>query len=139
NGRKPRSKEAAILLLADCCEATTRAMAMSRGTLPREDIETTVDRLLQERVDDGQFEDSDLTFRELMVARSTIIESLVGIYHPRIAYPEKRSEDGPAGASEHGRSGDPGGPHASGDEDPDADGEGERPLAGPPELPQPLS
>jgi cyclic-di-AMP phosphodiesterase PgpH len=86
-GRKPRSKEAAILLLADCCEATTRAMAMSRGTLPRDEIETTVARLLQERLDDGQFADSELTFRDVQVARSTIVESLVGVYHPRIAYP----------------------------------------------------
>jgi cyclic-di-AMP phosphodiesterase PgpH len=103
-GRKPRSKEAAILLLADCCEATTRSMAMSRGTLPREDIESTVDRLLAERVDDGQFEDSDLTFRELMTARDTIVESLVGIYHPRIAYPPKEpatatDADGPTSAA----------------------------------------
>jgi len=87
HGSKPRSKEAAILLLADCSEATTRAMAMTRGTLPREDIEATVDRLLQARLDDGQFEESDLTFRELMLAKQTIVESLVGIYHPRIAYP----------------------------------------------------
>ncbi|MFW5933265.1 MAG: HD family phosphohydrolase, partial [Actinomycetota bacterium] len=85
HGQKPRSKEAAILVLADCSEATTRAMAMSRGTLPREEIESTVDQLLQERIDDGQFDESDLTFRELMTARSTIVESLVGIYHPRIA------------------------------------------------------
>jgi putative nucleotidyltransferase with HDIG domain len=89
HGRKPRSKEAAILLLADCCEATTRAMAMSRGTLPRDEIEATVDKLLEERVDDGQFDDCDLTFRELRAARDTIVESLVGIYHPRIAYPAK--------------------------------------------------
>jgi cyclic-di-AMP phosphodiesterase PgpH len=89
HGKKPRSKEAAILLLADCCEATTRAMAMSRGTLPREEIEATVDKLLEERVDDGQFDDSELTFRELRRARETIVESLVGIYHPRIAYPDK--------------------------------------------------
>jgi cyclic-di-AMP phosphodiesterase PgpH len=89
HGRKPRSKEAAILLLADCCEATTRAMAMSRGTLPREDIESTVDKLLEERVEDGQFDDCALTFRELRQARDTIVESLVGIYHPRIAYPAK--------------------------------------------------
>ena len=96
-GHKPRSKEAAILLLADCCEATTRAMAMSRGTLPREEIEATVARLLEERVDDGQFEASDLTFRELMTARDTIIESLVGIYHPRIAYPPKKADASDAG------------------------------------------
>jgi cyclic-di-AMP phosphodiesterase PgpH len=98
-GRKPRSKEAAILLLADCCEATTRAMAMSRGTLPRGEIETTVARLLQERLDDGQFADSELTFRDVEVARSTIVESLVGVYHPRIAYPGRdRGAASPAAA-----------------------------------------
>jgi putative nucleotidyltransferase with HDIG domain len=88
-GHKPRSKEAAILLIADCCEATTRAMSMSRGNLPRDEIEQTVDRLLAERVGDGQFEDSDMTFRDLRTARDTIIESLVGVYHPRIPYPKQ--------------------------------------------------
>jgi cyclic-di-AMP phosphodiesterase PgpH len=98
HGRKPRSKEAAILLLADCCEATTRAMAMSRGTLPREEIESTVDRLLQERIDDGQFDACDLTYRELRTARDTVVESLVGIYHPRIAYPAApRTQATPSG------------------------------------------
>ena len=99
-GHKPRSKEAALLLLADCSEATTRAMAMSRGTLPRDEIEATVTRLLQERLDDGQFEDCDLTFRELLRARDTIVESLVGIYHPRIAYPSKDSASGDGGRDE---------------------------------------
>jgi cyclic-di-AMP phosphodiesterase PgpH len=116
HGQKPRSKEAAILLLADCCEATTRAMAMHRGTLPREEIEDTVDRLLSERVEDGQFEASDLTFRELGLARDTIVESLVGIYHPRIAYPPKsggrsggeRDGDGASGRSSIGAGGDAG-------------------------------
>jgi len=97
-GHKPRSKEAALLLLADCSEATTRSMAMSRGTLPREDIESTVERLLQERVDDGQFEECDLTFRELRKARDTIVDSLVGIYHPRIAYPSKPQAGSGGGA-----------------------------------------
>jgi cyclic-di-AMP phosphodiesterase PgpH len=86
-GNKPRSKEAAILVIADCSEATTRAMAMSRGTLPREEIEATVDRLIAERLEDGQFDDSDLSFRDLHTVRDTIVASLVGIYHPRIAYP----------------------------------------------------
>jgi cyclic-di-AMP phosphodiesterase PgpH len=99
-GHKPRSKEAALLLLADCSEATTRAMAMSRGTLPREDIESTVERLLQERLDDGQFEECELTFRELTMARDTLVDSLVGIYHPRIAYPAKRQSSDDKGAAE---------------------------------------
>ncbi|MFP4148918.1 MAG: HD family phosphohydrolase [Nitriliruptoraceae bacterium] len=93
-GHKPRSKEAALLVLADCSEATTRAMAMTRGTLPREEIEATVERLLQERMDDGQFDECDLTFRELQQAKDTIVESLVGIYHPRIAYPTQAEHAG---------------------------------------------
>ncbi len=86
-GHKPRSKEAAILLLADCCEATTRAMAMDRGTLPGDEIEGIVDRLLHERVDDGQFDDCELTFVELQQVRDTLVDALTGIYHPRIQYP----------------------------------------------------
>lgn len=92
-GNKPRSKEAAILVIADCSEATTRAMAMSRGTLPREEIEATVDRLIAERLEDKQFDDSDLSFRELHTVRDTIVASLVGIYHPRIAYPIRGAGD----------------------------------------------
>jgi len=88
-GHRPRSKEAAVLLLSDCCEATTRAMAMDRGTLPSDLIEQTVDRLLGERLEDGQFDDCDLTFVELRTVRASIIEALTGIYHPRIAYPTR--------------------------------------------------
>jgi len=93
-GQRPRTREAAVLLLADSCEATTRAMAMSRGNLPREEIEATVDRLLAERRDDGQFDDAEITLRELRIVRDTIVESLVGIYHPRIAYPMSRPAAG---------------------------------------------
>jgi putative nucleotidyltransferase with HDIG domain len=87
-GSKPRSKEAAVLLMADCCEAATRSAAMTRGTLPRDEIETMVDQLIQERVDDRQFAESDLTFAEMTTCRDSIVEALVGIYHPRIAYPD---------------------------------------------------
>ncbi len=90
-GTKPRGKEAAVLLMADCCEATTRSMAMERGTLPRTEIEDVVDRLIQDRVDDGQFEEADLTFAEMNEVKASIVEALVGIYHPRIAYPQGES------------------------------------------------
>jgi cyclic-di-AMP phosphodiesterase PgpH len=99
-GTRPRSKEAAVLMLADCSEATTRAMAMARGTLLREEIEATVDELVQDRIDDHQFVDADLTLRELQVARDTIVESLVGIYHPRIAYPKRGEHLPPASADD---------------------------------------
>jgi putative nucleotidyltransferase with HDIG domain len=98
HGDRPRSREAAVLLLADSCEATTRAMAMTRGTLPREDIEATVDALLEERLEDGQFDDAEITLRDLRTVRDTIVESLVGIYHPRIAYPSSTRAAEPASA-----------------------------------------
>jgi cyclic-di-AMP phosphodiesterase PgpH len=99
-GTKPRSKEAAILLMADCCEATTRSMAMDRGTLPREEIESTVERLIAERLEDAQFDECALTFQEMSAVKRSIVEALVGIYHPRIAYPAAR------GGATAGSSGD---------------------------------
>lgn len=88
DGAKPRSREAAVLLLADCCEATTRSMTMSSGTMDQDKIEAVVDRLLQERLDDAQFAESELTFADLYKVRDSIVDALVGIYHPRIAYPD---------------------------------------------------
>lgn len=92
-GQKPRSKEAGVLVMADCSEAATRSAAMERGTLPRKAIESICDRLIQERVDDGQFDLCDLTFAEMTRVRDAIVEALVGIYHPRIAYPQAEDED----------------------------------------------
>ena len=46
-----------------------------------------VDKLIEERIDDGQFDECDLTFAEMSRVRDSIVEALVGIYHPRIAYP----------------------------------------------------
>ncbi len=86
-GSKPKSKEAAVLLIADCSEAATRSMAMAAGTLARDDIESTVDKLIEVRVDDGQFDESDLSFDELRRVRNSVVTALEGIYHPRIAYP----------------------------------------------------
>ncbi len=97
-GTRPRSREAAVLLLADSSEASTRALAMTRGTLPRDVIAATVDGLLAERLADGQFDDSDITLRELRAVRDSLVESLVGTYHPRIAYPGQDGP-GPAGAA----------------------------------------
>jgi putative nucleotidyltransferase with HDIG domain len=91
-GTRPRGREAAVLLLADSCEATTRALAMTRGTLPRDEIEATVDGLLEERLADGQFDASEITLRDLRVVRDSLVESLVGIYHPRIAYPRTAAD-----------------------------------------------
>lgn len=86
-GRRPTSREAAVLMLADASEATTRAEAMERGTIPRERIEATVDRLVAARLADGQLDEAELTLSDLSLVRDELVAALVGIYHPRIAYP----------------------------------------------------
>jgi putative nucleotidyltransferase with HDIG domain len=87
-GPKPRTREAAILLICDGIESATRAM--SDPTPSR--IEALVRRMSRARLQDGQLDDSDLTFRELRIIEDSIIKSLCAIYHSRIAYPGGREE-----------------------------------------------
>lgn len=82
-GPKPRTKEAAILMLCDCSESATRAISEpSHGR-----IESLVRTLARRRLDDGQFDDCPLTFTELKIVEDTIIKTLSAIHHGRIAYP----------------------------------------------------
>ena len=96
-GRKPSSREMAVLMLADCCEGATRAMAIDNRNLTRADLEETVGRLIDERVADGQLDECALTMRDLALVRESLIETLVGVYHPRIAYPDPQIPEAQAG------------------------------------------
>ena len=86
-GRKPASKEMAVLMLADCTEGASRATAQSNRNLSKHDLENIVHSLVAERVEDGQLDESSLTFSELRIVQESFIETLTGVYHPRIAYP----------------------------------------------------
>lgn len=87
-GAKPFTRELAILMLADCCESASRAGAQHDRNLSREALEAIVRTLIAERVEDGQLDDSPLTFADLQAVERSFIDTLVGVYHPRIAYPE---------------------------------------------------
>jgi putative nucleotidyltransferase with HDIG domain len=89
-GDKPSTKELAILMLADCCEGATRAAALRDRNLTREAITEIVTGLVEDRVDDGQLDDANITFKELRIVQDSLIESLCYVYHPRITYPELR-------------------------------------------------
>jgi hypothetical protein len=86
-GPKPRTREAAILMLCDCIESATRAM----GEPTPNRIENLVRSLSRKRLEDGQFDECPLSFRELRTVEDSIIKSLCAIYHGRIAYPSKHS------------------------------------------------
>lgn len=84
HGPKPQSREAAILMLADGVEATTRA---ERPTSP-EQIRAIIDRILGERLRDGQLDECELTLRDIDQIRQSFFGVLQGLFHPRVKYPD---------------------------------------------------
>ncbi|HEX6286277.1 MAG TPA: HDIG domain-containing protein, partial [Acidimicrobiia bacterium] len=85
-GHKPRTAETAILMLADSLEAACRANFQSAEPTP-DAIEKVVDRVMDEKLEDGQLSESPLTLGQISKIRRAFLESLVGHYHQRIAYP----------------------------------------------------
>jgi putative nucleotidyltransferase with HDIG domain len=85
-GPKPQSREAAILMLADSVEASVRSLSSQDEPA----IRAMVSRIISERLVDGQFDESDLTLRDLDRIRESLIEQLLAMYHRRIAYPTNK-------------------------------------------------
>ncbi|HYM81606.1 MAG TPA: HDIG domain-containing protein [Candidatus Limnocylindria bacterium] len=83
-GPKPRSKETAILMLADGVEGASRALA--EPTPSR--IRGLVTRIIDERVQEGQLDECGLTLSELARIREAFIPVLTAIFHVRAPYPE---------------------------------------------------
>ena len=82
-GPKPRTKECAILMLADAVESATRTM--TEPTPSR--IEALVRALANKRLMDGQFDECELTLRDLQTICDSISKTVASIYHGRVLYP----------------------------------------------------
>ncbi len=82
-GPKPQTKEAAVMMLADCVESASRAL--SDPTPAR--IEKLVHNLTLNRLLDGQFEECGITLQEIQVIEQSLKKSLTSVYHGRIKYP----------------------------------------------------
>jgi len=83
-GPRPRSKEAALLMLADGVEAKFRALAPKTAG----EIETLVRTLIEDRLAQHQFDDTDLTLKDLEQVRLALTETLRSSLHARLKYPE---------------------------------------------------
>jgi putative nucleotidyltransferase with HDIG domain len=83
-GPKPQSREAALLMLADGVEASVRSL----DSRDEPAIRAMVARIIEERISDGQFDECDLTLRDLEQIREAFVGQLLGMYHTRIAYPQ---------------------------------------------------
>lgn len=82
-GPKPQFKEAAIMMIADSCEAGARSLAQPNP----DNIRFIVTKIIDAILADDQLDECDLTLRELTLIRETMIKSLIAIYHSRIDYP----------------------------------------------------
>ena len=82
-GPKPQFREAAIMMIADSCEAAARSLAEPTPENIRFIVTKIIDAILQ----DDQLDECDLTLRELTQIREAMIRSLIAIYHSRVEYP----------------------------------------------------
>lgn len=85
-GPKPRSKESAIIMIADTVEAASRSM----DEVNEEAVADMVDKLVSEKAEDGQFDECQLTFEELGRVKRAIVKALMVTRHLRIKYPERQ-------------------------------------------------
>lgn len=83
-GPKPQFKEAAIMMLADSCEAAARSLARPDP----ENIRLIVVKIVDAVISDGQLDECDLTLQEITTIREAMISALTAIYHARIDYPD---------------------------------------------------
>jgi len=84
-GPKPKSKESAILMIADSVEAASRSLTEIHETM----IEDLIDRLVKEKADEGQFDECRLTFDELGRVKKSMVQTLLVAHHLRVKYPDK--------------------------------------------------
>lgn len=85
-GPIPRSKEAAIVMLADSTEAAVRSLK----DFSSEGVKTMVDKIFKDKLYDGQLNGCDLTFSDLEKIKKAFLKTLTGMYHQRIEYPEDK-------------------------------------------------
>lgn len=83
-GPKPQTKEIAVISIADSCEAAVRSM---KEPTP-EKIEQLVHSIIKDKMNDGQFSECDLSFKELKIVAEVICTTLNGVFHNRIEYPK---------------------------------------------------
>jgi len=83
-GPVPRSRTAAIIMIADASEAASRSLADRSEA----NIEKLCGNIIEERINLDQFSECNITMRDLTIISHTIAQSLSGVYHKRIAYPK---------------------------------------------------
>jgi len=87
-GPKPQTREAGVVSIADSCEAAVRAM----DNPTNQKIQEFVANLINDRILDGQLDESGLTLREIRIIEKSLVNGLCSTFHSRIKYPKMKSE-----------------------------------------------
>ncbi|MHB0912027.1 MAG: HD family phosphohydrolase [Armatimonadota bacterium] len=110
-GTKPQTKEAALLMLADAVEAASRALPKPTPG----QIEDMVEAITHDKLQDGQLDESELTFKDISRIKNSFVRTLTSMMHARIEYPDLPTSEvkraigsGNSGKEPAGREGEPG-------------------------------
>jgi putative nucleotidyltransferase with HDIG domain len=96
-GTPPRSRESAVVMLADVTEAAVRTL--DRPNVAK--LEKFIQELFSAKVEHGQLAQSELTFRDLETIKKAFVRVLAGYYHSRIEYPKISKDPGPVREEPH--------------------------------------
>lgn len=86
-GPKPNTKETAIVMLADTCESAVKSIVDPEP----EKVSNLISNLIDSRIEDGQLNETPLTFGDIMKIKAAFIEILIGQHHHRIRYPQQEA------------------------------------------------
>lgn len=87
DGKTPETKIAAIIMICDAAEAALRAKGNPTGA----EVEELVSAIINDRIARGQFDNCDITMRDLNIIKATIMEMYGGVYHARLQYPSGKA------------------------------------------------
>jgi membrane-associated HD superfamily phosphohydrolase len=86
-GPKPDIKETAILMICDSAEAISRLFT------DKEDLHKALNKIVEEKMLDGQFDNCNITIKEINTVIDTCVRNLSGVTHQRVAYKEPKKEE----------------------------------------------
>jgi membrane-associated HD superfamily phosphohydrolase len=88
-GTPPRTRESAVVMLADVTEAAARTLKKPSASR----LEKFIQELIMSKFEHGQLSESELTFRDLETIKRSFVRVLAGYYHTRIEYPKNSPRD----------------------------------------------
>ena len=85
-GPRPQNRETSVVMMIDGIEAATRSLKDKT----HDNLKELIENMIQQKLDEGQLDNADLTLRDIRIVKETLTEKLMNIYHIRIEYPKEK-------------------------------------------------